>query len=89
LRTRKGKKIEQKEKRSIETIQWRKRILFLLTISLALLLCNSQITNHLSIISNGLSTDNPLSNGGGLAINEEIHKEFLYEWGVANIFWVQ
>ncbi|MHA1556824.1 MAG: hypothetical protein ACTSPM_07805 [Candidatus Heimdallarchaeota archaeon] len=32
-------------------------------------------------VSNSLSADNPLTNGGGLAIKEEIHKEFLYEWG--------
>ncbi len=73
------KEMEQKEKQAIKTIQWRKRIFFLLTICLALLLCNSQITNHLSIISNSFGAESSFTNER-LATNEEIHKEFLYEW---------
>ncbi len=73
------KKIVQKEKQSVKVSILRKRMLFLLTIGIALLLCNSQITNHLSMISNSFGAESSITDGG-LTTNEEIHKEGLLKW---------
>ena len=73
------KEIEQTEKKSIKKLIQRKSILFLLSITLAFLLYNSQISNHLSTTAYSFGADSSFTNGG-LAINEQIHVEGFLEW---------